>query len=125
MGRLEHISFHTLRHFKATMEFQRTHNILHVMQMLGHKNINNTMIYTHLVTFDSDDYNVSTAKTVDEARELVKARFEYVTEIDGHKLFRKRKWPCHGAVITKNGGEIDTGTRFSVPLFLAILKRHP
>lgn len=89
--RLEHISFHTLRHFKATMEFQKTHNILHVMRTLGHKNINNTMIYTHLVNFESDDYHVNTAKTVKEACELVKAGFEYVTEMDACKIFRKRK----------------------------------
>ncbi|MGB9134128.1 MAG: tyrosine-type recombinase/integrase, partial [Candidatus Bathyarchaeia archaeon] len=87
----EHISFHTLRHFKATMEFQRTHNILHVMQMLGHKNINNTMIYMHLVNFESDDYHVNTAKTVEGACELVKAGFEYVTEMDSTRIFRKRK----------------------------------
>ncbi|MEM3629154.1 MAG: tyrosine-type recombinase/integrase [Candidatus Bathyarchaeia archaeon] len=33
--RLLRISFHTLRHWKATMEYHRTKDILHVMQMLG------------------------------------------------------------------------------------------
>ena len=32
-----------------------------------------------------------TAKTVDEACALVKARFEYVIEVDSTKLFGKRK----------------------------------
>jgi hypothetical protein len=31
--------FHTLRHWKATMEYHRTKDILHVMNVLGHKNI--------------------------------------------------------------------------------------
>ena len=35
--RMERITFKTLRHFKATMEYHRTKDILHVMQLLGHK----------------------------------------------------------------------------------------
>ncbi len=31
------------------------------------------------------------AKTVNEARALIESGFDYVTEIDGFKLFRKRK----------------------------------
>jgi len=31
------------------------------------------------------------AKDVDEAKELVKTGFDYVTDIEGMKLFRKRK----------------------------------
>ena len=50
--RLGAISFRTLRHFKATMEYHRTKDILHVMQLLGHKSIKNTLVYTHLVNFE-------------------------------------------------------------------------
>ena len=46
--RIERITFKTLRHFKATMEYHKTKDILHVMQLLGHKNIRNTLVYTHL-----------------------------------------------------------------------------
>jgi hypothetical protein len=52
------------------------------------------MIYMHLanaLTSNSEDYTCSIAKTVDEARALIEQGFEYVTEIDGIKLFRKRK----------------------------------
>ena len=31
------------------------------------------------------------AKTVDDARKLIETGFKYVTEIDGVKIFRKRK----------------------------------
>ncbi|MEM2593341.1 MAG: tyrosine-type recombinase/integrase [Candidatus Bathyarchaeia archaeon] len=47
--RLKQIHFHTIRHWKATMEYAKTRDILHVMKVLGHKNIKNTLIYTHLV----------------------------------------------------------------------------
>lgn len=40
--RILKIHFHTLRHWKTTMEYAKTKDILHVMQMLGHKNIQNT-----------------------------------------------------------------------------------
>jgi len=43
------------------------------------------------MSFESDEYSSAVAKTLDEARKLVEAGFEYVTDIDGSKLFRKRK----------------------------------
>ena len=73
------------------MEYHKTKDILHVKELLGHRSINNTLIYTHLVTFESDEYHSATAKTVNEARQLVEAGFEYVCEIDSCTLFRKRK----------------------------------
>ena len=44
--RLNQITFHTFRHWKATMEYHKTKDILHVMRLLGHKNIKNTLVYT-------------------------------------------------------------------------------
>jgi integrase len=92
--RLLQISFHTFRHFKGTMEYYKTKDILHVMQVLGHKNIKNTLTYAHLVENmenREDEYVSKVAKTVDEARALVEAGFEYVCDVEGYKLFRKRK----------------------------------
>ena len=54
--RIRQISFKTLRHWKATVEYHRTKDILHVMRLLGHKNIKNTLVYTHLVDFGGDEY---------------------------------------------------------------------
>lgn len=90
-SRLNAISFRTLRHFKATMEYHRTKDLLHVMQLLGHKSIKNTLIYTHLVDFGGDEFSCKVAKNADEAKELIENGFEYVTEVDRIKLFRKRK----------------------------------
>lgn len=89
--RIMQITFRTLRHFKATMEHHRTKDILHVMQLLGHRSIRNTLVYTHLVQFESDDWICRVAKNVQEATKLIETGFDYVTQIDGVKLFRKRK----------------------------------
>ena len=43
--RLKQITFHTFRHWKATMEYHKTRDILHIMKMLGHRNIQNTLLY--------------------------------------------------------------------------------
>ena len=57
-----------------------------------HRNIKNTLLYTQLVkTQSEDEYVCRVAKTVKQAAELIEAGFEYVYEIDGVKLFRKRK----------------------------------
>ncbi len=89
--RLAKIGPRTLRHFKAAMEYQRTKDILYVMNLLRHKNIKNTLVYTHLVDFGSDEYACKVAKTIDEASKLVESGFEYVTEMEGLRLFKKRK----------------------------------
>jgi hypothetical protein len=62
------------------------------MRLLGHRNINNTLIYTQLIKIEDDDEYVSkVAKTIDEARKLVEAGFEYICAIEEARLFRKRK----------------------------------
>ncbi len=93
--RLRRIGFHTLRHWKATMEYHRTKDILHVKQMLGHSNIANTMLYIQLeealFSKPSDEFYSAVAKTVDEARRLIEVGFEYVCTYGDALLFRKRK----------------------------------
>jgi len=89
--RIMQITFHTFRHWKATVEYQRTKDILYVKQLLGHKSITNTLIYTQLVSFESDEYHVRVAKTLKEACELAEAGFEYFTAIEETQVFRKRK----------------------------------
>ncbi len=93
--RLERITFHTIRHWKATMEYHKTKDILHVMQTLGHKNINNTLVYIKLEEAlfggPADQFYSAVAKGVDEARKLIEAGFEYVCDFEGVKLFRKRR----------------------------------
>jgi integrase len=89
--RLLRIHFHTLRHWKATMEYHRTKDILYVMRLLGHKNIANTLIYTQLIEFEGDEYHSAIASSIENARKLVEAGHEYVCKYNGLMLFRKRK----------------------------------
>jgi len=44
-----------------------------------------------MVPFRKVEYCSVTANTIEDVHKLVEAGFEYVTEIDGVKLFRKRK----------------------------------
>ncbi len=73
------------------MEYHHTKDLLYVMKILGHRNIQTTLIYTQLVNFKSDEYTSKVATNVKEARKLIEAGFEYVTEMEDVKLFRKRK----------------------------------
>ena len=90
--RLMKIGFKTLRHWKATTEYQKTKDILHVKRILGHKNIKNTLVYTHLIDFKEDEWISKVARNGDEACELVEAGFEFVCSTpDDLMVFRKRK----------------------------------
>ena len=81
-----------MRHYKGTMEYHKTKDILHVKQVLGHKNIKNTMVYTHLINFRAEEYTTKVANNSDEACKLLEAGFEYVlTTPDGLMIFKKRK----------------------------------
>jgi len=85
----------TFRRWKATTEFHKTRDILHVRQLLGHRDLRNTLIYINLgkALFQNADeeFYVKVAENLDEACKLLEVGFEYVTEINGAKLFRKRK----------------------------------
>ena len=74
--RFKQIHFHTLRHWKATMDYHKTKDILHVKRLLGHKKIENTEIYTHLINFESDEWNITTASTLDQESKLLEAGFQ-------------------------------------------------
>jgi len=95
--RLMKISLITFRHWKGTMEYHRTRDILYVKRLLGHKCIQNTLIYIDLeiALFHStnDEFTVRVASNAKEACSLIESGFEYVTGEydDGGKIFRKRK----------------------------------
>jgi len=92
--RLNLISLKTFRHWKATMLYHQTKDILYVKEFLGHKNIANTLRYVHLANaFASveDGYICKTAETVQDCSELIEKGFEYVNEMEGVALYRKRK----------------------------------
>jgi len=95
--RLLKIHFHTLRHWKATMEYHRTKDIFHVKEFLRHKKLDNVALYVQIdarLFKDTDEgFTCRVAHNIGEAIGLIEAGFEYVTGeySDGGKLFRKRK----------------------------------
>jgi integrase len=91
--RLLRISLHTFRHWKATMEYHRTNNIKYVQQLLGHKKLETTDMYTQLINFENDEWHVSHARNLEEESKLIEAGFEYVrySEKDQVAIYRKRK----------------------------------
>ena len=95
-GKLKDASFrairlYDLRHFIGTMTYHRTKDIIYTQRVLGHRSLRNTMRYVQLIDFEDDEFTSAVAKTLQEACQLVEAGFEYVTEMDGVKIFRKRK----------------------------------
>lgn len=91
--RINKITFHTFRHWGATMLYHKTKNVLHVKQKLGHRSIENTMIYTQLINFESDEWHVAHAETLEEEDKLIQAGFEFVRydEKENVVIYRKRK----------------------------------
>jgi hypothetical protein len=92
--RLSKIMFRTMRTWKGTMEYHRTKDGLYVKQLLGHKNIENTLLYIQLeeaLFQDQIDFISKVTKTEADACLLIEAGFDFVCDFDGHKLFRKRK----------------------------------
>ena len=73
------------------MEYHKTKDILHVKQLLGRMSINNTLIYTQLVSSEEDEFTARVAHSEKEACTLVEAGFEYVCDFNGTKIFRKHK----------------------------------
>jgi integrase len=93
--RLKQITFHTLRHWKGTMEYHKTKDPWHVKRVLGHRSLRSTEVYINieqaLFQVADEEYHVKVAHDLKEACQLVESGFEYVTETDGCKIFRKRK----------------------------------
>ena len=85
------IRLYDFRHFTATMTYHRTKDILYVKSFLGHRDLRSTLRYIQLVDFSKDEYSVKVAKVVKEAVALIESGFEYVTDMDDFKIFRKRK----------------------------------
>lgn len=75
--------------FIASYIFGRLSDIR--MQLLGHRDIKTTLKYTQLVSFSYDEYVCKVAKTIDVATQLIESGYEYVTDLERYKMFRKRK----------------------------------
>jgi hypothetical protein len=74
------------------MEYHKTRDLLHVKARLGHRDLRTTLRYTQLLEdLEDDEYTVKTATNIKEATELLEHGFIYIQDIDGIKLYRKRR----------------------------------
>ena len=94
--RLLKISFHTIRHWKATVEYHKTKDILYVKNLLGHKKLENTKIYITLEKAifgdpHNQEFHVKVGSTSEEIKALLEVGFEYICDKEGLMFFRKRK----------------------------------
>ena len=88
---LKQIRLYDFRHYFATTLYHKYKDLLLVKQQMGHKRVETTLIYTQLLNAPDDEYVSKTAANVKEAQNLIESGFEYVTEMDNVKIFRKRK----------------------------------
>jgi integrase len=93
--RINKITLHTFRHFKGTTEYHKTKDIIHVKTVLGHKSITSTMVYINIEQAiflnQTDEFTAKIAHNETEAIQLIETGFEFICDMNGTKLFRKRK----------------------------------
>ncbi len=92
--RIQQIHFHTFRYWRGTMLYHQYRSEYYVMQQLGHRKIENTLLYIQLeeaLFQGAVDYISKVAKTENEVCKLIEDGFEFVCDFQGHKVFRKRK----------------------------------
>ena len=94
--RLLKLTFTSIRHWKATVEYHKTRDILHVKRLLGHKKLTSTMIYIDIEralfgAHQDDEFITRAARSVKGARALIEAGFAKADEIDGVHIYCKRK----------------------------------
>jgi integrase len=93
--RLLRISFHTLRHWKATTLYHKTKDPYYVKEFLGHKSLKSTEIYITIehTMFEpgSDEFTVKVAEKPEDVKTLLEIGFEYICQKQGMIFLRKRK----------------------------------
>jgi integrase len=87
------IRLYDLRHFYCTEKLRRIQNAEIVRQLMGHKNLNTTQKYMHLLpNLQSGEYEVEYTNDKNRAKELLLNDFKYeLTTPDGYMMFRRPK----------------------------------
>jgi integrase len=89
---LKKIPLKSLRNYSGAKLYYSLPDPIAVMRHLRHKKLETTMHYLRgIVITGEEEYTVKTATSIKEATALLEAGFSYIQEIDGIKLYRKRK----------------------------------
>jgi integrase len=90
--RLRAITFKSFRHWGGTMLAHYTNgNVMTVKKALRHRSVLSTMKYIGMLQFKDDDFEVATATTVEEIKQMAQAGFQKFDELNGIHVFRKPK----------------------------------
>lgn len=89
------VRLYDFRHWFATMRYWKYRDIPLTAEDMGHKDYNTTRKYIHLLKIlemiKEDEWICKVASNIEESKQLIEHGFEYVTEQEGMKLYRKRK----------------------------------
>jgi len=86
------IPLKNLRNYSGAKLYYSLKDPIAVMRHLRHKKLETTMHYLRAITIGGEEeYTCKTATNLKEATQLIENGFEYITEMDDIKLFRKRK----------------------------------
>jgi integrase len=89
---LKKIPMKNLRNYSGAQLYYKIPDPIAVMRHLRHKKLETTMHYIRGIVIDGEEeYTVKTATNIKEATELLETGFNYIQEIDGIRLYRKRK----------------------------------
>lgn len=86
------IRLYDLRHYDVTKKLRKVQNAKFVRQIVGHKRLDTTQKYFHLLANVNGDWIVERTTDKERAKQLSAADFTYqLTTPDGTMLFRKAK----------------------------------
>ncbi len=85
------IRLYDFRHYFCSKQLNDTKDPYFVVVQMGHKKLETTQKYMHLLNLNEDEWTCSGATTAKEATQLIEAGFQYITTIEGIQLFKKRK----------------------------------
>ena len=89
---LKKIPMKNLRNYSGAQFYYQFPDPIGVMRHLRHKRMETTMHYLRAIVLEGDiQYDCKTATNVKEATELLERGFTYIQDIDGIKIYRKRK----------------------------------
>jgi len=85
---MKNMSFHTFRHWGATILYYKTRDPLLIQRRFGHKNIRNTQIYIQindgLFQNQLDDFHSATAQNVEDAKKINRSWLRIRNDLSGH-----------------------------------------
>jgi len=86
------IRLYDLRHYYITKQLRRTQNAEIVRQIMGHKRLDTTQKYLHLLSGTSGEWIVEGTTDKERAKTLLQQDYTYqLTTPDGTMIFRKPK----------------------------------